>query len=68
MNEACSIVETDCEAPPTGVNRTGCMCFRCGLPVCRKCSVRVEYLRYGVKRLCLPCLEEHREDERRVKR
>lgn len=49
----CEVVRgSDCEG------QTECECFRCGLPVCRGCSVVIPYLRYGHKRIGLNCLDE----------
>jgi hypothetical protein len=51
---------TDCKAPPSFGGeyvRVG-TCYRCGLPVCTNCSLRVRYLRYGQRRLCHNCLDE----------
>lgn len=31
------------------------VCYRCGMPVCSKCSTRRKYLHYGLKRLCNNC-------------
>lgn len=58
----CCVVERYCLAPanlqddcrPARI----CVCFSCGLDVCRECSRRVTYGRYGRKRLCLSCIEE----------
>lgn len=56
---SCNLVDSsDCLASPGSGRRTRAECFACGLPVCRKCSVVTDYLRYGRKRLCFGCIRD----------
>lgn len=53
MSARCDVVHSrDCDG------QCNTMCFRCGLPACRSCSVVIDYKRYGKKRIGLNCLEE----------
>lgn len=41
-------------------------CFCCGMPVCRNCSSKRNYLKYGKQRLCNDCQIEMDGNSRRV--
>lgn len=59
--DTCHVSNQDCCASP-GVSDgdlTRAECFACGLPVCVKCSKRVRYFKWGRKRVCDHCREEH---------
>jgi hypothetical protein len=36
------------------------------MPVCKNCSLKVTYYKYGKKRLCHNCLEDYDENDKRV--
>lgn len=58
--EACCAVSRSCKASPGYEGpRLRTECFSCGLAVCTApgCSIRTEYFRYGVQRICVGCLE-----------
>lgn len=68
MSETCSVADQFCDAPANVIpgRYVRGQCYRCGLPVCRKCSTRRVYLRYGVVRLCNNCQKEIDGNDRRV--
>lgn len=37
---------------------TRCLCFACGLHACSECTRRMNYHRFGVRRICFHCIEE----------
>ena len=51
---------------PLCEDKSGKMCFSCGLPTCGPCSRKVEYWDYGIKRLCVNCLKEYADTVARV--
>ena len=55
----CNQCERNCEGA------TNCQCFSCGLPVCKNCSKLIEYLHYGIKRICHSCLDPVEEPMKR---
>lgn len=63
-HRSCNAVTSDhCEAPPAFADSyTKGTCFGCGMPVCSRCSSRVKWYRYGRRRICDNCLEEHRDE------
>ncbi len=55
----CSIVETDCLAPPVlDDSYTGNTCYACGESVCLNCSVLREWNRKAGRRVCGKCNDE----------
>lgn len=52
----CSVVETNCLAPPALDRCVRSSCFACGEDVCLNCSKRKRYMNYGVRRLCNHCI------------
>jgi len=59
----CSVVETDCEAPPAHAGlRPGIrtVCFACGDSVCKKCSVIRDWSKWKRKRICNSCDREEK--------
>ena len=57
---SCSVADQFCDAPANGPEETRAraVCFRCGMPVCTKCSSRRKYHNYGIVRLCNNCQTE----------
>jgi len=57
--DSCCVSDQFCDSPgnleeaslPLRLSR----CFRCGQPVCKKCSTRRTYFKYGRVRLCNDC-------------
>lgn len=59
MTTPCHVADQFCTAPPVwAYSHTRGECYRCGEPTCTKCSLRVDYLRYGRQRICHNCLDE----------
>lgn len=64
LNTSCDVVGQGCLAPPALTlyaheqPPTVIDCYKCGMGVCRACSSRRKYLRYGVQLLCDNCQEE----------
>jgi len=58
MSGRCNTADNDCDVD------TNCECFVCCDPVCKTCSMVVNYLHYGRKRLCRACLAERKDDIR----
>src|SRR5512139_3921673 len=69
--EPCNVANNDCEAPAGfgntygvyvndyhGGNGAKYTCYRCGLPVCGKCSKVMQYMGYGKQRICDNCQDE----------
>ncbi len=66
----CNVSGGNCSAP-VGYGISGCgyapnddkrkqahyECFKCGLPVCGRCSKLIDYLDYGKQRICDNCRE-----------
>lgn len=67
MREACHVADQFCTA---AANFTWAfcrgVCYRCGLPVCAKCSTRRKYLHYGRMRICNDCQTEIDGNDNRV--
>jgi hypothetical protein len=53
MAERCNVVHDY-----TCTIQTRCRCFACGLPVCKVCSLVVDWGRWKRKRICLRCHDE----------
>jgi hypothetical protein len=53
--EKCNACNKECKGYTRGE------CFGCGLPVCvaKSCSRRVNWYRYGRRRICVDCIEQH---------
>ena len=60
-SESCNVVNQDCKAPPALPAATRAKCFACGLPVCTnpQCSTRIQWCRYGRRRVCAKCKTDH---------
>ena len=41
------------------LGRGGLVCYRCGVAVCRACSLEHPYLAAGKKRMCHPCVIDY---------
>lgn len=53
-------VSGSCKAPPGLAGAyTRAECFACGMPTCTACSSRRKYMKYGIKRICYNCQEQH---------
>jgi hypothetical protein len=48
----CDVANHECEGA------TSCVCFACGNPVCKRDSIRLPYGAYGIRRICVICIEE----------
>jgi len=58
-SDPCHVVNRGCLAPPCLASSfTRAKCFRCGEATCTACSMRTNYNKYGVRRLCDNCIEE----------
>lgn len=66
--EYCHVAEDSCKSPSgyragtMGGRVDPCLvteCFACGNPVCTNCSTRMTWHRFGVRRVCLYCREDH---------
>ena len=65
VKEYCSVSGENCIAPAGYgggygvIDNTGrparLVCFSCGLPVCSKCSKKVDYMTYGKQYICDSC-------------
>ena len=69
MFDSCCVVNEHCDFPANYENnrkRKLPECFCCGLSVCKKCSSKRKYLKYGIKRLCDYCQLEIDGDNYRV--
>lgn len=65
--ESCNVADQHCEAAANH-QYTYCVaeCFRCGMPVCTKCSSKRKYMHFGTKRLCNNCQVEVDGNDKRV--
>lgn len=68
MAETCSVVDQFCISPANlrPIVPIRGVCFRCGLPVCHKCSTKRKYLDHGKVRLCNNCQEEIDGNDNRI--
>jgi hypothetical protein len=68
-DKPCNQVGSGCKAPPAiaGYN-TRAECFACGLPVCTNpsCSKRIQWYRYGRRRVCVGCIKDRDRVERQA--
>lgn len=61
MSAVCDVANQGCKAPPgLAFTFTTAACFACGMGVCTnaQCSRRIQYLRFGRKRICFNCQRE----------
>jgi len=61
MKGICCVVNGDCESPANlkPLHYIYTKCFSCGEYVCKKCSSKIRYYNYGIKRICLSCQDRY---------
>lgn len=68
--ETCCVADQFCLAPANLYPplRARCICFRCGLAVCSKCSSKRDYPPYDKQRLCHNCIVEVEGNDKSIMR